>query len=308
MIGRYGFVFPGQGSQYVGMGADLIHQSPVLQRTLRAAAALTGYDVETAMLAGPVERLTETAMTQLSVFALSTGLAAELKRLGMRPSAVAGHSLGEFTALVVGGWLGVDEALVLIAQRGEAMARACHANDGAMAAVVGLDSQAVSSLCVGGAVIANANSPVQVVVSGPRAAVMTVGAAATDRGAAVIPLDVAGAFHSPLMATAAAEMAGTIAELPLRTGHTPLVSSVTGRLVTDLPTYRRALADQITDQVRWTTVMGSLSALRIEKYIEVGPGRALRGLLKRTNRQSTVDSCGNWTECHDLCTPRSQTA
>lgn len=303
-IPRYAFVFPGQGSQYVGMGADLRTASPLLDRMLRRAEHLTGQDIAGAMLRGPEERLTDTVATQLSVFALSVALTEAVVERGIRPIAVAGHSLGEYAALVAGGWLDLDDALIAVARRAEAMRACCARTDGAMAAVLGLAPEVLEGIATsagGGAVVANANSPRQSVLSGSADAVQRLGALALEHGAsAVIPLTVDGAFHSPLMAAAEEKLAPLVAELPLRCGDVPMISSISGEPVTDPEVYRDLLARQITSSVRWASVMEQLRALPSDGFLEIGPGKVLRGLFRHLDRRIPVTGCASFADCLSL--------
>ncbi len=304
---RYAFVFPGQGSQYVGMGADLRTASPLLERVLRRAERLTGQDVAAAMLHGPEERLTDTVATQLSVFAVSVALTEIVVERGISPVAVAGHSLGEYTALVAGGWLDLDDALAVVARRAEAMRACCARTGGAMTAVLGLapeELERIAARAPGGAVVANANSPRQSVLSGPAEAVRELAAEALTGGAsAIIPLTVDGAFHSPLMAEAQQRLAPLVAELPLRRGEVPLISSISGEPVTDPEAYRALLARQITSAVRWSRAMERLRALPADGFLEIGPGKVLRGLFRHLDRRIAVTGCGSLADCLALPAP-----
>jgi [acyl-carrier-protein] S-malonyltransferase len=301
---RYAFLFPGQGSQHIGMGVDLIAADSPLTRLLRRVEQLTGHRLEDAMLLGPEERLNETVTTQLSVFVLSVALAEALAERGVRPSLVAGHSLGEFSALVVGGWLDVDAAIVAVAARAEAMTACCSEIPGAMSAVIGVPAETIDVLAARlgvAAAIANYNSPRQSVIAGEREAVEALGRATLAAGAAaVIPLSVAGAFHSPLMTPAKITFAPVVASIPLRLGEVPLISSVTGATVTDLDAYRIMLAEQITAPVRWNAVMGVLRDAGVLALTEVGPGRALRGLFRHVDRSLRVRSCDGLAACEEL--------
>ncbi|MEW9532360.1 ACP S-malonyltransferase [Microbispora sp. NPDC049125] len=304
MKNNYAFVFPGQGSQYVGMGADLHATAPLLDRLLRRAEELTGQDIAGAMLTGPQERLTDTVATQLSVFALSVSLAEALVERGVRPVAVAGHSLGEYAALVTGGWLDVDDALTTVARRAEAMRACCAETEGAMSAVLGLPPEVTTEIAAssgGEAVVANANSPRQSVISGTGDAVRHLSSVALERGAkAVVPLEVDGAFHSPLMTPAETRLAPLVAELPLRRGDVPLISGISGDIVTDPEAYRALLARQITSTVRWSKVMERLRALPAGAFLEVGPGQVLRGLFRHADRRTPVTCCGSYAEVVSL--------
>lgn len=303
-MSNHAFVFPGQGSQYVGMGADALADWPRVGRVLRRVEELTGHRIVDAMLRGPEERLRDTTLAQLSIFGLSTALCEILAGCGARPSVVAGHSLGEFSALVAGGWLDADAAAVTVARRAEAMAQCCRQHRGAMLVVLGVDAEVLNRLLAqieGTVVLANANTPRQVVVSGDTAAVAALGLAIAEAGVgATVPLAVAGAFHSPLMAEAENELAPVIADLPLRRGHTPLISSVTGEFVTDVEEYRAALAGQITAPVRWINVTRLLLAQPVDTLIEVGPGTVLGGLIRKVDRHRPVHSCRSAAELRAL--------
>lgn len=309
-----GFVFPGQGSQEAGMGADLVSVDPSYRRLLADASRLSGVDVTRALrVVADRTDAQQTVVTQLSVFALSVALGRRLLVGGIRPGFVAGHSLGEYSALVVGGWMDIDDALGLVARRACAMARCCAEHRGAMAAVVGLPHGALDEVVSGtGATVANLNSPKQVVVSGPRDAVgLACDRARSCGAAAVIDLPVAGAFHSPLMAGAEADLVEHIRDVRLVRGDIPLVSSITGRPVEDLSAYRVALAGQITAPVRWLEVMTSLDRIaegRPDRIVEVGPGSVLRGLHRQFDRRRPVVTCGSRVECADLTPTGNATA
>jgi [acyl-carrier-protein] S-malonyltransferase len=309
------FVFPGQGSQRQGMGADLLARAPRYRRLIADANRLSGVDVTRTLrvvpdgvagAAGP-----STVATQLSVFALSVSLGQILLDGGIWPQVVAGHSLGEYSALVVGGWLDVDAGLELVAQRAAAMERCCGEHDGVMSAIVGLGETAIADVVRGtGAVLANVNSPRQVVISGTRGAVADAVALAYAAGASTaVELPVAGAFHSPYMAAAQAALAGSIERLALRKGSTPLVSSMTGRVIDDLGAYRAQLAGQITATVRWNDVMAEIAGLGGGRsVVEVGPGAVLRGLFRQLDRSRPVATCGCLADCDDRLADRISVA
>lgn len=316
-MGISALVFPGQGSQEPGMGLDLSGQSAFYRRVLAEASRLAGVD-----LSLPLHLVTggdadhnepgraktnavgrETITTQLSVFSLSVALGRALLDGGFLADTVAGHSLGELSALAVGGWLTVDDALELVALRAEAMARCCSHSPGSMVAVLGVDSTAVAPHLLGtDLVVANDNGPRQCVVSGPRSELDRLTPVMEGCGGTVIPLAVAGAFHSPLMQPAEAELTPHVESLRLRRGHTPLVSSITGGLVEDLEEYRAALSGQITRPVRWREVMTTLERRAGDdgQLVEVGPARVLRGLHRTVNRRRPVHPCSTWAHSLDL--------
>lgn len=289
-------IFPGQGSQTLGMGRGLYLSSPHMRRVLAEISTSTGVDLEGPLLDGPVEG---TLIAQLGIFVVSVVLAEHLAERGHQPALVAGHSLGEFSALVAGGWLSLEAGSVAVAARARAMNDCCAAADGTMFAIAGLSAETVAGLCaeVPGAVIANMNTPTQTVVSGIRTAVTEVGVRALANGAAdVVELKVAGAFHSPLMAEAALRFTDVVEELPLQRGHVPLVSSVTARHVDDLRSYREILAAQIIDPVRWEETVRALIDGGCTSFLEVGPGRVLRRLVRRIDRSLTVESCCDYSD------------
>jgi [acyl-carrier-protein] S-malonyltransferase len=292
------FVFPGQGSQSPGMGRELLARSAPARSLARTVERVAGREVTGPLVDGDADLAHDTIATQLGVFTLSVALADELARLGVRPAAVAGHSLGELSALVAGGWLPVEAGAAFVARRAVAMQRCCD-EGGSMTAVVGVAPTQVEQLVAGtpGTWVANRNSPRQVIISGEDDAVsrLSEDTAGLD-GGNVIPLDVAGAFHSPLMAPAQRELADAARALPLRRGHAALVSSVTGAFVTDVGAYREALARQVTAPVEWLGAVESLRDLH-PLVVEVGPGRVLRGLIRHVDRRMPVLPCATPDEC-----------
>lgn len=289
-------IFPGQGSQQLGMGRGLYLSSPYMRRVLAEISASTGVDLEGPLLDGPLEG---TVIAQLGIFVVSVVLAKHLAERGHQPALVAGHSLGEFSALVAGGWLSLEAGSFAVAARARAMNDCCAAADGTMFAIAGLSAEIVAGLCaeVPGAVLANMNTPTQTVVSGIRTAVTEVGVRALANGAAdAVELNVAGAFHSPLMEEAALRFTHVLDELPLRRGHVPLVSSVTARPVDDLRAYREILAAQIIYPVRWEETVRALIDRGCTSFLEVGPGRVLRRLVRRIDRSLMVESCCDYLD------------
>ena len=286
------YVFPGQGSQYPGMGRDLAWCAPGARGLIPAAAALSGLPVADLMDRADAATISDPEVAQVLVFVASSVLATELRLRGHAPRAVAGHSLGEYTALVAAGCLGWDTALVLVAARGRAMAAAARQSPGTMAALVGLPLDAVRELCAAEsrdgelAVVANVNSPRQAVVSGTEKAVEGVMAHARNAGAIrARRLPVGGAYHSPLMDAARREMEPVLRGTPLREPDVPFVSSVTGRPVTDVRAYTTELVGQITRPVLWREVVERL-APATATYVEVGPGRVLTGLGREMHRDA----------------------
>jgi [acyl-carrier-protein] S-malonyltransferase len=303
------FVFPGQGSQQEGMGSDLLADDPGYRSLIAEANRLAGTDVTRSP--NP-EQGPSTVATQLSVFALSVSLGRRLVDGGLVPRTVAGHSLGEFSALVVGGWLDIEAGLELVAERAAAMQRCCDASDGAMVALLRAGDDDLAALLHGTeAVVANLNSPRQTVVSGPPADIAEVARRAAGSEIRALELPVAGAFHSPLMAGAEDTLREAILRLPLSHGTIPLISSVTGRPVDDLDRYRADLAGQITAPVRWLDVMRAIDELGPHvagRVVEVGPGAVLRGLFRHVDRRWPVELCGDLAACAPLLKTREPVA
>lgn len=291
MLADTAFVFPGQGSQYPGMIRDLTACGPIARERLTIAEQVTGIDMTALMSTADAARIADPQIAQLLVFVASTVLLAELAEAGASPDVVAGHSLGEYTALVACGSLDWHSALALVAARAEAMAEAARWCPGTMGAVVGLAHEHVERLCSaasarhGTAVIANLNSARQVVVSGTVDAVSEVLAAAREAGALrARGIPVGSAYHSPLMADAQRRLAPLLRQAPLRAPRVPFVSGITGELVGDIEAYRLLLAEQITLPVRWHAVAQCLAGLGVTEFVEVGPGRVLTGLDRETVR------------------------
>nr|ANY57963.1 MtcD ACP S-malonyltransferase [uncultured bacterium] len=283
------YLFPGQGSQFPGMGRELAAFGADARSLVDAAEAATGLPVHELMHRADATRIADPYTAQVLVFVWSTVAMHELHTRGRCPAAVAGHSLGEYTALVACGALDWADALILVSARGRAMAAAAARHPGAMGAVVGLPAAAVRDLCAdasGGdeiAVVANLNSARQCVVSGTVTAVTAVLAAATAAGALRAKrLPVGGAYHSPLMRPAEDALAPLLRATTLRPPRVPMVSSLTGAPVTDLAAYADSLTRQITSPVQW---LGATTTLAGETdFVEVGPGRVLAGLGRETLR------------------------
>jgi [acyl-carrier-protein] S-malonyltransferase len=300
--GPAAFVFPGQGSQYPGMGRELARCGPAALARVPAAERLTGLPLGELMNRADARTIADPQIAQLVVFVWSGVLHRQLDEDGHRPAVVAGHSLGEYSALVACGSLDWEDGLSLVAARGRAMADAARRRPGAMAAVVGLPVGEVGELCRAAtaattgadvAVLANLNSPRQAVVSGTEDAVVRVVESARAAGALRAKrLPVGGAYHSPLMAPAEQALAPLLRAAPLRPPRTPLVSSLTGKAVACIETYRGELLRQITRPVRWQDTVASLTGFGVRTFVEVGPGRVLTGLnreMARRGRHLSVD-------------------
>ena len=307
------FVFPGQGTLQAGMGFDLYRTFSSVRDSVDAASARSGLQLSDLLRRGSAERLAAPDVAQIAVVALSIGLFRELQAAGVHPAGVAGHSAGEFSALVAAGVLDGEAAIDLVVARGRAMAAASLRHDGVMAAVTGLTPSTIEQLCVsevaaGEVVIAAHNSPVQVVVSGERSAVACVLAAARKAGALRVDvLSLRGAFHSPLVAEAGTAMEPLFLDLTLRAPACPLVSSVTGAPVTDVEKYRAWLITQMTGPVRWSKAMHSLLQHGARLVVEVGASKVLGALARRHDPSLDVVSLVDARACARFLSGRSST-
>lgn len=277
------YVFPGQGSQFSGMGRDIYENSPAARSVFDRACEILGFDIVSVMFEGSDEQLRQTSVTQPAVFIHSVAAAKAVD--GFAPDMVAGHSLGEFSALVAAGALEFEDALRLVAVRAAAMNEACKANPGKMAAVIMLGEKEVAKICdetEGIVVPANFNSPGQIVISGEAEAVGRACAAAKEAGAKrALPLPVGGAFHSPLMEPARAELAKAIGSTPFRTPVCPIFQNVDGQPHTDPSEIKANLVSQLTSPVLWSQSVVNMAAAGATEFIELGPGEVLTNLVNR---------------------------
>jgi [acyl-carrier-protein] S-malonyltransferase len=282
------FLFPGQGSQAVGMGRALAERYRLARETFAEADAALGFALSTLCFEGPAEQLTLTEHTQPALLTHSVALARVLDReVGVRPAWAAGHSLGEFSALVVAGALSFADAVRVVRERGRAMQEAVPVGVGAMAAVLGADVDAVVAACAEaaqGEVVApaNLNGPGQVVIAGHKAAVERAGAIAKTKGARrVAPLPVSAPFHCALMGPAARRLEAVLAEVSVEPPAIPVISNVTAEPYADAESVRRLLVQQVTTAVRWQDCAVRLAQVGCRRALEVGPGKVLTGLVKR---------------------------
>jgi [acyl-carrier-protein] S-malonyltransferase len=281
------WLFPGQGAQAVGMGRDLAEQIPAARAIFDAADAALGVPLSRVCFEGPEAELTLTANTQPAILTVSTIAGDALSAAGVRPAFVAGHSLGEYSALVSAGALAFGEAVRTVRARGEFMQEAVPAGEGAMAAVIGLDPAAVQAACAeaqaaGAVQVANLNAPGQTVISGDRQAVQRAIQLAKAKGAKrALPLPVSAPFHSALMEPAARRLEAVLKEVAFRDLQVPVVTNVEAAPLTDGSAVRDSLLRQVTAPVRWEDVVRRLVAEGVETFIEVGPGKVLCGLIRR---------------------------
>lgn len=282
------YVFPGQGAQFVGMGKDLYEKSPKAKELFQKANTVLKFKITDLMFDGTDEDLRQTKVTQPAIFLHSVILAMTLGE-DFKPDMVAGHSLGEFSALVANKTLTFEDGLRLVSKRAMAMQKACEVQAGTMAAILGLDDKEVEQVCstIKNEVVvpANYNSPGQLVISGSEAGIAQACEKLLAAGAKrALPLKVGGAFHSPLMEPARVELAEAIAATKFSRGICPIYQNVTGQSVTDPEIIKTNLIAQLTSPVRWTQIMNNMIASGAKTIIEVGPGTVLQGLFKKADR------------------------
>lgn len=287
------YVFPGQGAQFIGMGKDLYDNSDEAKEMFHKANEILGFDITNIMFNGTDEELKETKVTQPAVFLHSVILA---KVLGndFKPDMVAGHSLGEFSALVAAGILPFEDGLRLVSERALAMQDACELEPSTMAAILGLEDEVVEEICesINDVVVAaNYNCPGQLVISGSIKGIEIACEKAIEAGARrALPLPVGGAFHSPLMEPARERLAKAIEAAPFSEGICPIYQNVSAKAETDINTIKENLIAQLTAPVKWTQIMNQMIADGCEEVIEVGPGRVLQGLFKKVDRRFPTSS------------------
>lgn len=284
------FLFPGQGSQYVGMGRDLYAGYPAVRRIFSRADEVLGFGLTNLCFEGPKEELQKTANTQPAVLTASIACYQILREKGIQPEVVAGHSLGEYTALVVAGAFSFEEALLLVRRRGQLMQEAVPLGTGGMVAVLGLERERVEQIAVeaartGMVNAANFNGPGQVVLAGEMHALEEAVRLAKEAGAKrCVPLPVSGPFHSVLMRGAGERLAQALDEIRIKNPRIPVVANVDGSLLRTADEVRAALVRQIYSPVRWEDGMRYLVESGVDVFVEVGPGKVLSGLLQKIAR------------------------
>lgn len=280
------YVFPGQGAQFTGMGKDLYENSPVAKELFEKANEILGFRITDIMFEGTADELKETKVTQPAVFLHSVILA---KVLDVKPEMVAGHSLGEFSALVVNGALSFEDGLKLVSQRAMAMQKACEITPSTMAAVLNLDDKIVEDICAsidGVVVAADYNCPGQLVISGEYKAVETACEKMKEAGAKrALILPVGGAFHSPMMEPAREELAAAIEATTFSSPSCPVYQNVTASAVSDAAEIKKNLIAQLTGAVKWTQSVNQMITDGATSFTEVGPGKVLVGLVNKINRE-----------------------
>jgi [acyl-carrier-protein] S-malonyltransferase len=291
-MSKTALLFAGQGAQAVGMGKDLAENSPTAKAWFDRANAALGYDLASICFSGPEPELTKTEHAQPGIFLVSWAAFELLKERvpGLNFEATAGLSLGEFTALTAAGAMSFEEGLKVVRQRGRFMQEACAATQGGMAAIIGLGEAATREVCAeAGVVLANLNCPGQLVISGAIEKLAPACALAKAKGAMrALPLPVAGAYHSPLMASAQSKLEAELARMTLMPPTVPVIANVTAQ-PHDGPTAIRArLVEQVTSSVRWEESMRYLLAQGFTRFIELGPGKALSGFMKRIDKTAQI--------------------
>ncbi|MCP4052250.1 MAG: ACP S-malonyltransferase [Mesoflavibacter sp.] len=293
------YIFPGQGAQFTGMGLDLYENSPEAQHLFEDANSILGFNITDIMFEGTADQLKETKVTQPAIFLHSVILA---KTLGdsFKPDMVAGHSLGEFSALVANGALSFEDGLKLVSQRAMAMQKACEIKPSTMAAVLGLEDKLVEDICAkteGVVVAANYNCPGQLVISGEVEAINRACEAMKEAGARrALVLPVGGAFHSPMMEPAREELAAAIENTTFSKPNCPIYQNVTASAIIDESEIKANLISQLTAPVRWTQSVQQMIADGATLFTEVGPGKVLQGLVKKIDRSAETESATISTE------------
>jgi [acyl-carrier-protein] S-malonyltransferase len=299
---KVAFIFPGQGAQTVGMSKDLLASFPPAQQVFDQASEILGFDLTDVCLHGPEDRLNSTAVSQPAIFVSSWAALEQLRHdkpdLVASCQAAAGLSLGEYTALAFANSISFIEALRVVKVRGQAMQAAADATPSGMASIVGLEQEQIEVLCAeirqhGRIWVANILGPGNIVVSGERGAIDEIAAKAEAAGAArVIPLAVAGAFHTEIMQPAVQELTDILARVTIQTPRIPVLSNVDARAHQNPTELRSRLAQQLVNPVQWELCMRKLLGEGFDQFHEIGPGRVLKGLLKRIDRKVQCDNIG----------------
>ena len=287
-------VFPGQGAQFVGMGKDLHESSDLAKELFHKADEVLGFEISKIMFEGTEEDLRATKVTQPAVF-LHSVITLLVKGSDLKADVVAGHSLGEFSALVANKTLNFESALTLVSKRALAMQKACEINPSTMAAVLGMEDEKVEEICAsiseGVVVAANYNCPGQLVISGDNKAIDLACSKLTEAGAKrALKLSVGGAFHSPLMQPAAEELKTAIEQTDFKNPTCPIVQNVNAKATNNPDEIKKNLIDQLTAPVRWTQSVETMLAMGTTDFIEIGPGKVLQGLIKKIDRTTNTSS------------------
>jgi len=292
-VSKTAIIFPGQGAQAVGMGRDIADASEAARRVFDDADRILGWELSKVCFEGPADRLNATDVSQPAIYVTSIAIWRACEERGLTnewsPKAMAGLSLGEYTALHVAGWFSFEEGLRLVAERGRLMQSAAEASQGGMVSIMGADESVVGAICEEagqGDVLApaNFNCPGQIVISGHKEACVRAGAVAESKGARAIPLVVAGAFHSPLMRPAEAGLEAALADTKITAAGLGVVSNVSADYHASPESVRLLLCEQVARPIRWQASIERLISDGHDRFVEVGPGRVLTGLMRKINR------------------------